>query len=178
MNPDSVWENICNQFLLRSDKLNWCLIHWYDLMQVSKREPSFACRGWRISERCDLSWKLLWLRVAARSQVHTNTSSRPAGRFLQPLSFQQTEFQCEPPPLQRLTRGIEEAGKGDLLWKHYRMHQTSTLWQGFAGLISQVRAQQRSLFATMSSVYSYKKKTKSFLYQILHYVKKSNKNCN
>ena len=137
MNPDSVWENICNQFLLRSDKLNWCLIHWYDLMQVSKREPSFACRGWRISERCDLSWKLLWLRVAARSQVHTNTSSRPAGRFLQPLSFQQTEFQCEPPPLQRLTRGIEEAGKGDLLWKHYRMHQTSTLWQGFAGLMGQ-----------------------------------------
>ena len=81
-------------------------------MQVEEREPSFACRGSWISERCDLSGKLLWLRVAARSQVHTNTSSRPAARFLQPLSFQQTEFQCEPPPLQRLTRGIEKAGKG------------------------------------------------------------------
>ena len=84
-----------------------------DMMHAEEREPSFACRGWRIiSERCDLSGKLLWLRVAARSQVHTNTSSRPAARFLQPLSFQQTEFQCEPPPLQRLTRGIEKAGKG------------------------------------------------------------------
>ena len=61
-----------------------------------------------------------------------------AARFLQPLSFQQTEFQCEPPPLQRLTRGIHKAGRGGSPVKHYRMHQTSTLcWQGFAGLIDQ-----------------------------------------
>ena len=89
--------------------------------------------GW-ISERCDLSGKLLWLRMAARSQVHTNTSSRPAGRFLQRLSFQQTEFQCEPPPLQRREAhtgkhnpGWHRDTRAGISGEHYRMHQTSTL---------------------------------------------------
>ena len=117
-----------------------CLVtdhHLFDPCPCFVSYLSSACHGggW-ISERCDLSGKLLWLRMAARSQVHTNTSSRPAGRFLQRLSFQQTEFQCEPPPLQRrlLTQGntiqadtgIHEQAAG-ISGKHYRMHQTSTL---------------------------------------------------
>ena len=95
--------------------------------------------------------------MAARSQVHTNTSSRPAGRFLQRLSFQQTEFQCEPPPLQRrrLTQGntiqadtgIHEQAAG-ISWKHYRMHQTSTLerscWSNWHWKVLQWKRKKRN----------------------------------